>query len=815
MIDPIFYDTETIGLTGPIVLLQYKIGNGPINLYCPWKQTIQETIDLFEMLCNHKGGLVGFNLVYDHFHLYQMWTVLQLMPDKDAYLEDCIDLYAELEPRGRDYPDCLKPIKCLDLLLHARKTSYQSTMERAPIRIKRVPTILAAQLRDELEKRIQLKDIYFARRKDKKADKWKIFDTDDDDFKNIVLRFSASTALKALAVDALGVEEDKILLFQDISIEKKYYPVEYGYAPFAKAVGSKENWNKAWPEFIHRHISHWCYNTAARTYAAKDVEYTHGLYEHFKRPELGDNDSELTICVACCRWRGYKIDIDGIKFLRKKAIDKKYKDNKKIPISPRAARRYIIHGLSEVEAVAIAGSTKKVVLEKLSKATKDCECVKIREDQDDFSDLTLDDLMNSDAPLNTPTKFKDVDPNCKICGGIGEVLQIAAIRAKEILEARQSDKERELYEKLLLAGRFHASFNVIGTLSSRMSGSDKLNAQGIKKTGEVRSKFPLSNEPYILCGGDFSGFEVALAEAVYKDEALRADLLSKRPCHKCKGTIKKTCKECNGTGEVPTSIHALFGMSVYPDMTYEEILATKGTKDDRYTRSKSAMFAMLYGGEGTTLQDRLGVDLETANKAYKAFTTKYPKVGIARKQVFDSFCAMRQPGGIGTRVEWHEPSDYIESPAGFRRYFTLENKICKALFEIANRPPKEWQKLKVKVQRRDREQTAVGAVQSSLYACAFTLQAANMRAACNHVIQSYGATITKDLQRSIWDIQPSGVHKWLIEPMNVHDEVLAPVAPEIVDKVKEVVYNKVESYRPKVPLIDMEWKIGITNWAEK
>ena len=62
----------------------------------------------------------------------------------------------------------------------------------------------------------------------------------------------------------------------------------------------------------------------------------------------------------------------------------------------------------------------------------------------------------------------------------------------EILDVKIAAKEVELYEKLLLAGKFHASFVVIGTLSSRMAGADGLNPQGIKHTKEVRQMFPLS-----------------------------------------------------------------------------------------------------------------------------------------------------------------------------------------------------------------------------------------------------------------------------------------------------------------------------------
>ena len=57
-------------------------------------------------------------------------------------------------------------------------------------------------------------------------------------------------------------------------------------------------------------------------------------------------------------------------------------------------------------------------------------------------------------------------------------------------------------------------------------------------------------------------------------------------------------------------------------------------------------------------------------------------------------------------IEWHKT-------LGFRRYFTLENKILRALFDLARQPPKEWRNVKLPVIRdikRGRVQTAGGAV---------------------------------------------------------------------------------------------------------
>ena len=196
-------------------------------------------------------------------------------------------------------------------------------------------------------------------------------------------------------------------------------------------------------------------------------------------------------------------------------------------------------------------------------------------------------------------------------------------------------------------------------------------------------------------------------------------------------------------------------------------------------------------------------------------------VTVPEKDCFDANgfmahnCSMRQPGGIGTRVEWAEPDEYIESLLGFKRYFTMENQIVKALFNLANDPPKEWLRMNIKVTRRDREQTAGGALRSALFAAAFAQQAANMRAAANHVIQSTGAQITKRVQRNIWGIQPSGINPFIVQPLNIHDEVLSPTHPDFVTKVKEVVDKTVESFREKVPLIKMDWKSNLKTWADK
>lgn len=803
----LFYDTETCGLYGMPVLIQYAVDDGDIQLYSPWREPVAKTLELIEWFMTMEN--IGFNLGFDHFMLCKLYTTLSLCP-KDWIPEDHINEIGVLEKQGRDGP-CLKPLRALDLMLHARKTEFQSTMNRGDIRIRKVPTVLAWQLAKYLDDKIIFDDILFAKRKNKLAPKFTVMDIKmqggeiHPHFKDIVLRFRASTALKALAVHALKIPPEEILRFGDVEVPKKMYPEEIGYAPYALAVAPRAmefakqnqiNWKKAWPEVIQYHIDHWAFKSKARQYATDDVRYTRDLYSYFGKPTAGDDDSELACMVAAVRWRGYALDIDGLKILKNEAIQKLGMH----PIAPRAVRKYIVETLSETEIASLKGSTKgNVVTGKTNKIV--------------LQDMANDPLWENCCPHCNPEFKENHQTKCKMCAGTGH--HPAKIRAIGVLESRFAKWEQKFYEKLIHAERLHADFNVIGALSSRMSGAGGINMQGIKKTKEVRRKFPLAWGGLKLLGGDFDGFEIVLADAGYNDPTLRKDLLT---CEKCRDVqvvyngSKKTCPKCGGSKTM--KIHALFGVFVFPYLDYDGIKATDGTANDLYTKSKSAVFAMLYGGEAFTLMTRLGVPIEVAEAAYQKFVAKYPKVGRERAKISAMFCSMKQQGGIGTRIVWEDPAEFIESLLGFKRYFTLENMITKALFQIAEKPPESWNKLQVKVVRRDREQTAAGAVRSALFAAAFQLQAANMRAANNHIIQSAGATITKAVQRKVWDVQPSGVHEWIVQPCNIHDEILVPTHPKYEKLVIDTVNEAVESFRPKVPLIQMEFG-PMRDWSEK
>lgn len=740
----VFLDSETCGLAGVAVLLQWAADDGEIHLWDVFQKTFDENLQLLTKLAD--TNIVGFNLTFDCFHLVKLFslveTVLKNRPDlADAKLIHHIDLLEKYEEEAI-FASCWKAKGLCDLMLVSRKGKYQTLMNRSDVRIRRVPNALAMPMALELERRVEIPEIYFARYA-KKDQHWAVYPSEidgmtDPDFSDVVLKFAPSGSLKALAEHALDREPPA--KFQDIELDKSHRPKEVQYCPTARAAREKHGPEAlCWPDVVKLHIAHWITSEPAREYAEMDIVYTRDLYYHLDSPELDDDDSVLAGMVATVRWRGFAVDLGQTEKLRDAA--QKIVDSSKINTNSAAeVRAYLFEVMSPIERIVLAESTKKEILKSIA---------------------------NSGGEMKNPE---------------------AAERAQHILDVKDAMKEVELYDKLLLAHRFHASFKVIGTKSSRMSGTDGLNAQAIKSTHEVRSLFTMTDEGELLLGGDFSSFELSLADAIYDDPELKAILAGDQ------------------------KLHALFAMFMFPGHTYEEIVASAQSKNDMYSKGKSGVFALLYGGNAFTLHTNQGIPIETADDAVEQWLEMLPGLAEKTKEIEDAFKPVYQDERGA--IKWADPADYVETLDGFRRYFTLENLVAKALYDLANDLPKAWRGFKGKVARRDRLQTASGAACSALYGAMFGILSANVRAAVNHKLQSLGATICKRAQRKVWDVQPHGVQpKMLVRPMQVHDEIMSATVPEAAEQATKAVTDAVDATRPMVPMVGLDWEANLDSWA--
>ena len=762
----LFYDTETCGFHGPIVLIQYKEQNGPVKIQDVWLRPVKETLELIEWMMTQ--DLVGFNLTFDHFHLCQLYTTLLNVQNKDE--APFVNEVANLEGISRLGP-CLKPKGCLDLMLHARKGPYQTLMDRKNVRVRRVPAPLAKPLAQHLNESIPISDVYFARKADS-TQHWIVRDSGDSDpeFRDVVLEFAPNSGLKSLIADITG--------HKGIALEEIYptSPREHGYAPFAKAPIWIKNkvftpdetcWYKKWPTVILEHVIQWRDNPLARKYAKDDPIYTEKLFDHFGQPAMNDIDSILACMVGAVRWRGFAIDSDKVVSLRNKTKARAVQVRQDLGFnyqSSQACLENLKVKLSEVEQQAL------FVNDKVSTSSNVLIRLGLWEDAE-----VCDDCYGS---------------GCDACdeGFVGSgTPHPVAETANLILEGRSAKNKINTLNKILSAGRFHASFAVIGTLSGRMSGSGgDLNAQGIEHSKATRECFTLADNGLYLQGGDFDAFEISIADAVYADPTMHAELASGK------------------------KFHGMLGQHLF-QTTYDAVLASKDLEGPKnlYARSKNGTFALLYGGSPHTLVTRVAIPENIAEEAFNSFGLRYPVWRERREVLSRKFCTMEH-ASRGSRIKWSEPHEYIESMFGFKRYFTIENQVVKALFEMAQAVPAEWKKLPLQVYRKEKEQSAAGAVSSALFGAAFGLQAANFRAAANHEIQSPGATITKELQGRLWSNQPVGINDWAVVPLNVHDEVMCPTSLDLTGEVNSLI----EDMKKHIPLIAMKWQ-NVDNWAGK
>ena len=551
----------------------------------------------------------------------------------------------------------------------------------------------------------------------------------------------------------------------------------------------------AWPGVIEKHIEHWATRADAREYANDDIVYTRALDKHFGCPPPG---------TTTRRWPAWSPSSAGMASRSTRPAwgncsprPRRWSPRPVNINKPGEVRAYITAAMDATEAIVLEESTKKANLEAISKTGRS--------------------QAGALRPLRRHAGLRPLRRHRRPAAG-----QASGRRSgpRTILDVKIAAKEVELYKKLLLAGKFHASFVVIGTLSSRMAGADGLNPQGIKHAKDVRQMFPLFWEDMILCGGDFDSFEVTIADAVYNDPALRKDLITKGPCPKCGGTgmDKKTgkpCGECEITGMTPQKLHALFGMAL-SGLTTPRSSLRRTRENDWYDKGKRGVFALVYGGDWNTLVQKLGVTEERAKRAYADFVKRYPGIGKARNKTFDAFCSMRQPAGIGSAVVWADARRVHRNLPGLPPLLHPGKQNLQGPLRPGPQPAEALAALQGQGRApRPRADGRRGRGQSPSTGPRSRCRPPTCGRRPTTRFRVPGAEITKSVQRQLWDLQPAGIHPLRLAPLNVHDELMVVAMPEFVTDITASVREVVEVFRGQVPLIGMTWFEGMDNWAEK
>lgn len=765
----IFFDTESIGFYGPTVLIQWARDDGPIHLHNIWTEPVYKTLRLIELMMEEE--LCGFNLAHDSFHINRTYCVLKELPlSTPPKIAD----YRAVEQTDKVKDTyCCKPKASLDLMLVGKKGEFQSAMKQKDIVLKKVPKIVVPHLLKRLYNEVQVPDIYFKR--SKRGYKWEVLELHRESGKEVTPEQRSKAAKGEIAFE---IDKDFVnlrLRFNPSGALKDIVEYVYGKAGIeceTKTIDDLRPLPKAeeysyWPTFggwvdvAREHIWAWTNDPERLKYAKDDVVYLRVVREYLIENGYdvvsGDDDSELAWSVGAMHWRGYNVDLEATQ--RRLVTVRKALAKAEVNFNSHSqVLNYLREPCDEMEALAIPDTRKE----------------------------TLESIAND-------KEWEEDNP-------------AVHSRCNKILKWRHLNIERDLLEKLLRAKRLHVQFKVIGTKSNRMAGGGEsfvtnkgsINPQGIKKSPHIRALFLLAWEEAVLCGGDFDAFEVSIADAEYNDPALRQDLESGK------------------------KIHALYASAMY-DLEYEQIMRYKEEGESHpngwYARGKRGFFGKLYGAQDKKQMEVFGLEEEQIHEGNRRFFERYKGAKHSQDRVYQDHMALRQPDGPGTRVLWKDPKQYCESFLGFRRYFTLEYSICRTLFKMAEDLPEEIEQAgkNIRLIRRDRLQTGAGACRSALYAAAFNIQSQIMRSAVNHKIQSPGGQITKGMGRRLWDLQPSGVKRWRIMLINIHDELMACCSKKYgtVREAEKIVKDYINSKREKIPLLAMKWKKHLLNWSKK
>lgn len=750
----VFIDTETLGLTGPMVLLQYGTTKSDIKIHHVWKRPVQETLDVIKGLLRYDTWVL-FNAKYDSFHIAKIYNLFSLVADKTQLPDE--EEIRVLETGSYQANLCIKPKHCIDIMVLLKRHLLQFVMVRKdrPYLIRRVPKQAVSFLEPKLrEFSDSLNPLLFAY--SPTADPWKIDISTDKNgkeipgFVDIKLMFHPSAALKTIMKYLFG----KIV--QGIEIPPQYMPTDESHGTSSKEY---RPYNFTWPQVLDYHIAYW-ESKQGMQYAREDIEHLITLKDYIVErdhtcvcgkkitpsirceschelnvinwPLKHDEDSDLAWMIGQVRHRGFGID------------------NKLLEETLRNAK----------QSQDIVPTSRRQVLAYLRQSV----------DWRPEYDLLIN---NTDART-----LEEIERN-----DWGDV----SARASKVIAERSLQKQIDVLEKLYEVGRIHPDFNVSGTKSNRMSGTGGLNFQGIEKGSDVRKIFTFTDRPEdVLSGGDFEGQEPTILDALVDDPLLRQDFEEYRSLYLLMWRILKN----------------------KPDGSLIEFKKDKET----YAKIKAGVLAWSYGCEDPKFAETVDCSIEKAQKTRAAWNERYKKFGDRVARITKQFVSMEQANGLGTMITYREPKQYAESMFGYRRYFILENSWVKFLVTLAMRIP-PFEGSDTQVMRRDRMQTVRGALSSSLYGAAFGMQAANLRQAGNHEIQSTGAGVTKRVQWEIWQLQPVGIASFVVRPYNVHDEVLC--VNNCPEKVATVVYDTVNKLREKIPLLAIDWKDRIANWSER
>jgi DNA polymerase I-like protein with 3'-5' exonuclease and polymerase domains len=287
----LYLDTETVGLMGPVKLIQYSIDRGPvqfIRLPKGWLEVRNPEIEkLFALLYRRDVTLIGFNAGFDLFKLYQLAHQMLELPQTS---------------RERPVPPFL--CKTLDLYTHAVRVgpfapwAFTKKTGRRVVMLRRVPVVakdlVAEVVEREMSKRlpagvkVKRSEHKIAGKKDLITLSW--ITIASNGLKALAEHFSGEPPIKLADVWPLpDWKEETWLPYWEH--DPRYEAVE---AECDKVLSGELECSKKFYE-----------------YAERDITNLYVVEDGLKNPQPDHHDAAVE-CVAYTRYYGFEVDGEAL-----------------------------------------------------------------------------------------------------------------------------------------------------------------------------------------------------------------------------------------------------------------------------------------------------------------------------------------------------------------------------------------------------------------------------------------------------------------------------------------------------------------------
>lgn len=754
----LFADVESVGLMGPVKLIQFATDSSPVQmipLYIGWEKDHDTCVKLWQFfhqyLDNPDVTFVAFNAAFDLFKLYNLYHKLL----------------------GYEYDSSVRPVmpfkcKVLDL---------------------QIPAMLKSPLAPFAFSRANGKSVALLRRIPKAAQ-----EIVANRVTEILKPLLPQSFELSVGIHKVAKQPNLVTLSFNVKgrLSLKGLMAEYGL-PTLKLdecwplpeKGSEKPWLPYPDPAVHDPIERQCdeilrgpKDSAFYRYSELDILYLKVSYEKLGRPEP-DYNSACVHNIAYLRYYGYDLDL--------KALDEaEHYYGKKVTEIEQAISGVNLRSSTERLALLqphfpILASTAKKVLKKL--AEEDSEGGRLCKMILDYGP-SRQRLLQIQKVRESKT-FK-AHPNLRVMGtatnrnagtdgmnwqGVGAVDEVLGY---ELLDSDLGDiPEQILDEEFELAG------------------------EEVEQIQDQR-KFKVGLRHAILtpCVGDWASFEVRIAATVYKDQVLQEDLRQGVDLH------------CMVTATAhPKALEA--------GMTYEEIREIYENKDHlRHSEItkwrkgiKSVVFGIFYFASAMKVAETLGILDHEGQQVIDRICNRYKGIGQYRKNIEERFIT-------ADTENWSKGSvkrmDTVQRDlTGFERRWDFEKSVAVALWNLG-----QVNKIKTGLSGTVTRTAAKGpqtidnAIVSACLGSAIAIQAAVSRQAGNMPVQASGSSINKKLQAELWDTLR-------IPTLNIHDENFPPHHPnfnmEVYSKAIDDYVGRVQSI---VPMLEFDYA-PTYRWSDK